>query len=51
MDGENKAFHVKKKKKNKLKQHLSTNRTLQKLMEGQLQPKEINHHCENSEDK
>jgi hypothetical protein len=44
MDGERKAFQD----KTKFKQYLSTNPTLQKVLEGKLQPKEVNYTQENT---
>ena len=39
INGEKKIFHE---KKNRFKQYLSTNPALQKVLEGKLQPKEVN---------
>ena len=42
IDGENKTFHEK-----KFKQYLSSNPSIQKILEEKLQPKEVNHTQEN----
>jgi hypothetical protein len=47
MSGEGKIFH----NKAKLKQYLSTNQVLQKILEGKLGPKEINYTQKNTESK
>ena len=43
IDGENKIFH----EKTRFKQYISTNPAIQKVLEGKLQPKEVNYNQKN----